>query len=934
MTHMKRLILLLTACLALQAQALDYCQTQAFGYGANATGGGNATPILVNDAQQLKSVLNKKKDVVVIITEDIVFENHINLSNMENITILALPGVKLISNEQEKEYSGILNIKNSNNLILRNLTFEGPGAYDCDGFDLLCFDGVTNAWVDHCDFSDGIDGNFDNKHNTDSVTVSWCKFYYQKPPRTGGETDDHRFTNLLGSASYDEPADGTYNLTWAYCWWGEGCRERMVRGRNASLHFLNCYWNSSVAKYCIGPENMDAYVEGGHFDVHLKDSNNIFKQGYGGLNGSRYIDCISACGLPAEANDRPVLVPSYAYEALPVALTRSTITHPTCGAGATLMVTLDGQVSSTCDGHRIYYTVTWNANNGSCPVAKSKVGDGDPLGILPVPERFGYTFTGWFTQPTAGTQVADTTLVTQNVTYFAQYTAIPGSEIPLTPFNELTWVFSTDSFNHLTTISADTTIDQLSFVATDERTMDIGKKRFSTEGQTFTYCLKLGGSASAVYRHVHFRVTESCIIEVYCSSTSTTYDASRTLGVYCGDEFGDSILTTMLAMPDTVERNSFYYFGDATTIYIGSIKNAINIYAINVVYPHQQHATPTLTYDENGGSGTMDEEEGPDVTILPNAFTPPEGYTFLHWNTNHKGSGTTYTPGQQLSLTDDLYLYAIWTPNTYRLFLNNGDAIGGRSFIDMSINATMPNLPLPRREGYTFMGYFTLPDGQGQQFYDANGCSADTWTFMRDTTFYAYWLPESEHTPQPLGALHFWFFNPEDADANGIVNDSAFFTDMYNDLTFPKEGFITIDGISYSVSSRTNTEESFGSFTVPEGLTAVFYALANSSGDSRRLINLVSSNQTIELEVPGGKNAFWRIQSPVLQPDTYTIYRGDAGAVRLGVVVVQLLGLPTPTDLETITNNQSPITNKLIMDGHLLIHHDDHYYNAQGQLLK
>ncbi len=80
-----------------------------------------------------------------------------------------MPGARLVNTQLKTNVSGstdpsgILYIKpGSNNVIIRNLIFEGPGAYDVDGQDNLTNEG-TNIWVDHCEFQDGMDGNFDNK---------------------------------------------------------------------------------------------------------------------------------------------------------------------------------------------------------------------------------------------------------------------------------------------------------------------------------------------------------------------------------------------------------------------------------------------------------------------------------------------------------------------------------------------------------------------------------------------------------------------------------------------------------------------------------------------------------------------------------------------------------------------------------------------------
>ena len=346
---MKRFILLCALCaITVSLSAFNYCAEQSWGYaGTTVTGGGSATPTLVKSVSELKSALNKGKNKVIIITQNLTFTSMLSVQDGSNVTLMALPGVKLTSDKQDATNSGILYVKRFSNLIIRNITFVGPGAYDCDGNDLLCFENVTKAWVDHCDFQDGCDGNFDNKGGTDNITVSWCRFHYLKAPKAGGSggADDHRFTNLLGSSSSDKPSDGTYNFTWAYCWWDEGCKERMVRCRNCELHFLNCYWNSSVANCYVGPENAKCYFEGCTFAGKANSAKNIFKS-YGGTNACKFVNCVG--NLPS--NSGSVNAPSYAYDKLSATDAKNYVTNSSCGAGATLTINTKGEIGSSCDG--------------------------------------------------------------------------------------------------------------------------------------------------------------------------------------------------------------------------------------------------------------------------------------------------------------------------------------------------------------------------------------------------------------------------------------------------------------------------------------------------------------------------------------------------------------------------------------------------------
>ena len=349
---MKKIFAAVLIGCSMSISAVNYCATGSWGYaGKSVTGGGDATPTLVSSVSQFAAAFSEKKpqNKVVIITQNLTFTKMITIQDASNITIMALPGVQLISEQQTKETSGILFIKRTSNLILRNLTFVGPGAYDVDGNDNLCFEKVTNAWVDHCDFQDGMDGNFDIKSTTDNITVSWCRFRYLKAPKAGGSggSNDHRFSNLVGSSSSDKPTDGTYNITYAYCWWDEGCKQRMTRCRNAELHFLNCYWNSSVADYYVGPENAKCYFEGCTFAGRANSADKIWSPFSGSTNYCTFVNCSG--NLP-DNSSTPVAAPSYAYDQLSASGAKSYVTHNTCGAGATLKVTNVAEVSSTCDG--------------------------------------------------------------------------------------------------------------------------------------------------------------------------------------------------------------------------------------------------------------------------------------------------------------------------------------------------------------------------------------------------------------------------------------------------------------------------------------------------------------------------------------------------------------------------------------------------------
>lgn len=331
--------------------AQNYYMQSPEGFAATATGGGTSTPVTVTSYQELVTTIKLNSPSVILISGTINIPNGEPIHEVvTNKTIVGLPGAKLVNENQSNPGAGILYLKSgSNNVIIRNLIFVGPGAYDIDGQDNLTAD-CTNLWVDHCEFQDGQDGNFDNKGKTDNVTISWCKFTYLKAPKSGGSggAEDHRFSNLIGSNKNDFPVDGHYSITFKNCYWAEGCKQRMPRARNAEIHILNCYYNTSESGSLAiglggGVKNSTCYVEGTDFAKVDK----VFKE-YISTDGGTVGIVFDHCRKGPMDFGTTVNKPSYAYTTIPLGKVEEYVTNTSCGAGATLQVTSSGVISTTC----------------------------------------------------------------------------------------------------------------------------------------------------------------------------------------------------------------------------------------------------------------------------------------------------------------------------------------------------------------------------------------------------------------------------------------------------------------------------------------------------------------------------------------------------------------------------------------------------------
>jgi len=124
-------------------------------------------------------------------------------------------------------------------------------------------------------------------------------------------------------------------------------------------------------------------------------------------------------------------------------------------------------------------------------------------------------------------------------------------------------------------------------------------------------------------------------------------------------------------IPTALTLNTFmrlgYSFGGWNTLANGSgtayADGASYAFLADATLYAQWTALPnhTVTFDNNGGTGSMSNQ----VTNIPTALTTNTftrtGYVFNGWNTLANGSGTAYANGETYLFAADITLYAQWT---------------------------------------------------------------------------------------------------------------------------------------------------------------------------------------------------------------------------------------------------------------------------------
>jgi uncharacterized repeat protein (TIGR02543 family) len=144
----------------------------------------------------------------------------------------------------------------------------------------------------------------------------------------------------------------------------------------------------------------------------------------------------------------------------------------------------------------------------------------------------------------------------------------------------------------------------------------------------------------------------------------------------------------------------------------------------------------TVSFNANGGEGTMKSESADVPTPLTLNSLTRAGYTFTHWNTLANGSGQSYANGANYSFSASVTLYAQWKQGKVPSHDVDFNANGGRGKMSSETDNTPTGLSAISftRPGYTFKHWSTKANGSGVIY--ANGA---TYSFKSSITLFAQW---------------------------------------------------------------------------------------------------------------------------------------------------------------------------------------------------
>lgn len=363
------------------------------------------------------------------------------------------------------------------------------------------------------------------------------------------------------------------------------------------------------------------------------------------------------------------------------------------------------------------YTVTFDAQGGTCPTTSQTVQYDSTYGSLPTPTRLGYSFNGWYDSNDVAIISSTAYKTDSNQVLYAHWT--PNS-----------YTVSFDPNGGLCSEKERTVLADETYGALPEPTRTgynfDGWYTEKESGSKVTAGTEVSKLAS-VTLYAHWTVKSYCIVFHVDEDISSV----RLVSYY-------SSYGTLEDPAEWGYTKNGYVFDGWYTEEIGGSKVTANTLATEDkdLYAHWRIGSCTVTFDPQGGECGLDKKNvtyGETYGTLPTVLKV--GYDLDGWYTKKVGGSkiTSYTQVFELNSTN-LTLYAHWKEKSYHItFHVDGDIPSERL---VSYRSPYGTLEDPAEWGYTKDGY----EFDGWYTKETGGLKVTANTLvMGDCDLYAQW---------------------------------------------------------------------------------------------------------------------------------------------------------------------------------------------------
>ena len=367
--------------------------------------------------------------------------------------------------------------------------------------------------------------------------------------------------------------------------------------------------------------------------------------------------------------------------------------------GATISISTPFTHTLTAQWVANVYSVTYDPNGGSVDTSTATYTVGGSALTLRTPTQAGYTFNGWFTAASGGTQAPSSYSPMASITLYAQWT-LKTYTVTYQPGTGATGSVITQTLSHFGSINI---FDNKASTT-----------NYSYSGKYFNGWKDAGGATVGVgslystYADMTLTAQWADVAKFKVIYNPNASDVTGTIPVDPKDYLPGETATVTLR--PSMTRPGYSFVGWNT-----------NKSGTGTAYaPNLRASTPSLMMSPtNKGSLNANLLGVGTKSLKASSANNPLG-----WNV----TSDTAT----VVITDNLILYAIWGPLTYTVTYNAaGGSVSPASSSFVSGSGAI-SLPLPTMSGYGFAGWYTA----GNVFV---GNANTDYTPTSDITLYAHW---------------------------------------------------------------------------------------------------------------------------------------------------------------------------------------------------
>ena len=327
-------------------------------------------------------------------------------------------------------------------------------------------------------------------------------------------------------------------------------------------------------------------------------------------------------------------------------------------------------------------TITFDPNYQDAQTFDEEYTLNQEIGTLPTITRTGYTFLGWFTDPTNGTQITSSTIVNDDDIYYAHW----HENITITLHaNDGYGVPNTITVPYNTAIGTLPTPERTGYVFGGWYTDDVTYQNEVTETSVFNATTE-----------IYARWLENITI-TFNANDGTVTPSSKTF--LSGSEIGE------LPIPERTGYSFGGWYTDDET-YQNEVTETSVFNVTTEIYARWLENI-TITFNANDGTVIPSSKTFPAGTEIGELPIPEkEGFDFAGWYTDDGTYQNVVTESTVFNTTT--VIYAKWNDqNDVTITFNADGGTVSTSSITFSNGSAIGELPIPEKPGYLFVGWFT-----------------------------------------------------------------------------------------------------------------------------------------------------------------------------------------------------------------------------------